>query len=767
MDQDLGDITVDQPAELVRRLRTRLSMSWFDVVAGSAADAVPSGLNAVVSSVLRLLLPTAVFRARISGRIPGVGAEFRWAMRQRYVVPRLSVSFPGFGVRLTIGHRPGEKADQVDRLLVHAFLQDLRIAYGRRPWRPGDWRRTSYPVALVDNVSATNGGCALLRLVNDVRNETGQFDPLLIVSASEQAPDDAVAAGSLDFARGAETGHQTWEQLLPEARRRLDRWGWYLPISVPEPSGGRLRPLPIAPDRPPWWARRVLPVILGAAVLLTAGGLGAYQQQTHCGAAWLGGRVDVQVAGGGECIGFSDNASYVFRSQAVGGEADLMLRLQTKIFELNQEAERLHAAPENAGLPLITLIYLAQLTIPVVNTAIAADEREELEGIAIRQNRLLNQQRPQRAPLLKVVLANAGSNMHYAPQVVDMLRPLVASDPSIVGVLGFDESRDETVQAIVRLNELGLPMIAPTLSADGLDKNSQLYFQLGAPNKQEAEMMAQYVASEGLRQARVFYTESPGDLYTRTLRQDLVGSDGALSEHGIATEPAVDWKANNDSAVGLVCGYPGAIFYAGRAEDFDQFLQQMKSTCGDAQPVHPIVADDSVSRFMASRQERQASGAAYPLVYASKAGITSCTLTLPVATAPTWNGFITQVAAAPWYACDQGGTSDRSLGPMGERVALAYDATDAYLRAVQTLGTIPISRGAIWQGLSALPPFDGISGRVDFSSRVQNSHWMALMAVNQVNDVPNDPKDPARVVFHCGWASGRDMGPHPSAACTG
>jgi hypothetical protein len=31
MDQDLGDITVDQPAELVRRLRTRLSMSWFAV----------------------------------------------------------------------------------------------------------------------------------------------------------------------------------------------------------------------------------------------------------------------------------------------------------------------------------------------------------------------------------------------------------------------------------------------------------------------------------------------------------------------------------------------------------------------------------------------------------------------------------------------------------------------------------------------------------------------------------------------------------------
>jgi hypothetical protein len=124
MDQDLGDIVVDQPAELVRRLRTRLGMSWVDVVAdagaGAGAHALPGGLNAVASRLLKVLLPPTLFRARISGWIPGVGREFRWCMRQRYVVPRLSASFPGFGVRLTKRHRPGEKGDQVDKLLVHA-----------------------------------------------------------------------------------------------------------------------------------------------------------------------------------------------------------------------------------------------------------------------------------------------------------------------------------------------------------------------------------------------------------------------------------------------------------------------------------------------------------------------------------------------------------------------------------------------------------------------------------------------------------------------
>jgi hypothetical protein len=775
MDQDLGDIVVDQPAELARRLRTRLGTSWYDVVAETGAGvgehALPAGLNAVASGLLRLLVPPALFRARISGRIPGVGREFRWLMTQRYVVPRLSGSFPGFGVRLTRRHRSGEQAGQVDRLLVHAFLQDLRVAYARRPWRPGDWRRTSYPVALLDNVGAANGGLALLRLVNDVRNETGQYDPLLVVGAGEAAPNEAVPVGELDLANCAETGHQTWEQVLPEARRRLDPWGWYLPVRVPPPSGGPLRPLPITPDAPPWWARRMLPALLGFTVLFSSTVCGVHQLQAHCGAVSIGGRVDVQVAPNGECIGYSDNAGYTFRSQAIGGEADRMTRLQAEIYQLNAEADRLHAMPENAGLPLVTLVYLAQLTIPVVNTAIVADEREELEGIAIRQNKLLNEEGPQRAPLLKVILANAGTNMHYAPLVADMLRPLIASDPSVIGVLGFDESRTETLQAIRELDVMGVPMIAPTLSADGLDQSSDLYFQLVPANIQEAELLAQFAASRGLRRAMLLYTESPGDLYTTTLRQDLAGAraggsgSGTLGEHGIAVDVVTDWTANDDRVVGDVCGYPGAVLYTGRAEDFDRFIHLVGNTCGNRRPLAPIIGDDSVSRFMSSRQERM-SAPAYPLVYASKAALASCVLNPAQAPAhPISSAFIAQVSSAPWYACDPAGAGGRSLGPMGERVALAYDATDAYIRAVESLRTIPLSRGAVWERLGALAPFDGISGRMDFGSRVQNQHWLALAAVNAVNDAPDDPRDLARVVYHCGWVD-QDASLDSSAACT-
>ena len=57
-------------------------------------------------------------------------------MRQQYLAPRQSVTFLGFAERLTAGWRDGEQPAQVDKLLLHAFLEDLRQAYRRRPGGP-------------------------------------------------------------------------------------------------------------------------------------------------------------------------------------------------------------------------------------------------------------------------------------------------------------------------------------------------------------------------------------------------------------------------------------------------------------------------------------------------------------------------------------------------------------------------------------------------------------------------------------------------------
>ena len=117
----------------------------------------------IVSQVLlwlvRRAVPGVVFRAAVSGRVPVLGRHYNWFMRQQYLAPRQSVTFLGFAERLTAGWRDGEQPDQVNKLLLHAFLEDLRQAYRRRPWRPSDWRRTAYPALLLDtSTPATSAG---------------------------------------------------------------------------------------------------------------------------------------------------------------------------------------------------------------------------------------------------------------------------------------------------------------------------------------------------------------------------------------------------------------------------------------------------------------------------------------------------------------------------------------------------------------------------------------------------------------------------------
>ncbi|GAB3940981.1 hypothetical protein GCM10027614_25530 [Micromonospora vulcania] len=212
-----------------------------------------------------------VFRAAVSGRVPVIGQHYRWFMRQQYLAPRQSVTFLGFAERLTAGWRDGEQPDQVNKLLLHAFLEDLRQAYRRRPWRPSDWRRTAYPVLLLDNVTPDNVGGALLRLIGDVRTETGRNDPLLVVASGALAPPELPEPHPLT---DADEAYDEWAEALPEMRRLRRPAAWLVVLRPDDtdtgpPSRGGIRPFS-APE-PPWWSRRFLPAAL-CLVLLASGG---------------------------------------------------------------------------------------------------------------------------------------------------------------------------------------------------------------------------------------------------------------------------------------------------------------------------------------------------------------------------------------------------------------------------------------------------------------------------------------------------------------
>lgn len=134
--------------------------------AWSSKSPLPGSLAEVADKAgerTQFAMALAKFAGRLVGlywgrdRVPGLGRERRWFMGQPYMVPRHSLDFFGFAARLTGERRDSESPDQVRKLLVHAFLEDLRVAYRRTRWgflpRRRGLRRTTHVTVLLDELS--------------------------------------------------------------------------------------------------------------------------------------------------------------------------------------------------------------------------------------------------------------------------------------------------------------------------------------------------------------------------------------------------------------------------------------------------------------------------------------------------------------------------------------------------------------------------------------------------------------------------------------
>ncbi|WFF06224.1 hypothetical protein O7622_24695 [Micromonospora sp. WMMD1076] len=749
---------------LVRRLRDwRGRRTGEDPQVGG-----DSGLGTALHVLLWLLwraVPSVVFRIAVSGRVPLVGRQYRWFMRQQYLAPRQSVTFLGFAERLTAGWRDGEHPAQVEKLLLHAFLEDLRLAYRRRFWRPGDWRRTAYPVLVLDGARPDNVGHTLVRLVDEVRNETGRNDPLLVVAVAADPPPEPAASRPL---AEAEEAYEEWAEALPENRRLRRPGAWLMLLEADDrdvdvPVGG-VPPALVAPD-PPWWARRFLPAAV--ALTLVAGlGVWAHGRWAPDCRPWPTDRVAVRLVGG-ECVGYSDTAGQVFNSEP--GQ-DRLRAVQRRIFAQNRAAEEVWRRSEHRR-PYLTLVYLGSLTGNRTRTDEESyvSEREELEGMATAQYALLQESAAaDDAALLHIVVANAGRQMRHADDAVRMLEGLARDDPTVLGVVGLVDSRTSTAAALRELNRVGLPVLAPTLSADRMDANSSLYLAMSAPNRDQARMVEAY-ARQVLRvgEAHVYWTTGEGssladDLYVATL------VDGLRERFGDRITRLDEWRSGR--RLTQECGYPGMLFFAGRWSEFDGFMRALKE-CGANPPRH-LVADDSVNRYMANPGLRASAPGNLPVTYVSKAALATCA-SLRAAQAgrdDARGSFLTWIGADGLLdppRC-RAGTGP----PVGERVSLAYDATMMTVRALESLAARlrHADTGRRWEPRSVNPVgvhaevlrqnaaggYPGVSGLIRYApdSGEPVAKRLALLTVAKVPDVDAAPVE----VFHCGVA---DAAPDP------
>lgn len=766
---DETEATVELRARLPRLLR---SGSPASTSAGDASEAAAGDIVSRMVFGVLALWPVLRLWLWISGRIPGMSQVTRWFLHQRYLAPQLSDSFLGFAVRLTASGRNDENEEQVAKLLVNAFLEDMRDAYRRPLWRPSGWRRTAYPVALLGPVAEGSAGARLLTLINDIRNETGLFDPLVVLACLETAPARPTVR---DLARiGDLTNLETLESLddRPSSEQEpdpLQRWlrnidhmrtnrlphAWFLPLRVrlPDPLDGRIREPRYAhfavPPAPPLAARRwfvalaaLMPVVLAAAAAVVW--LPPLRGAECAHWPWTSG-ISVSMMGG-ECVGYSDDADRVFSENAE------LRAMQYRIFELNRTAEKRHE--EEKSRPLVTLIYFAGFADDKANIQYPLAQAEELAGVAVQQQLWLDNRGPG-TPLLRVVIANGGTRMSNAVSVVeDHLSKLIDTDPGVLGVIGMDRSTRETSRAITLLGQLGVPELATTLSADELFDASPLYFQAVPNNRRQAALIADYIAGArypagSARAGQRFYArvelydsgDDGSDIYVANLIKDLTEE---LDERGIpfgthrwSEVPAT--CRNDDSPETL-------LFYAARNEEFTNFARQAGANC-DAGRGPVILGNDTLTRVLADPDAVKSippwSTVRY-VAYAASVmlGGAECREG-KVASEPRPTGKHVELCKGLptliGYLRDRTEIDDNYTPKWpGDRLALGFDVVGAFQQAVidSRPDDRPPNRAAVAAQLLQTT-YRGASGTIDFAqSRVAGQAPIAVLATDLSGSEP-------------------------------
>ncbi len=442
---------------------------------------------------------------------------------------------------------------------------------------------------------------------------------------------------------------------------------------------------------------------------------------------------------GGECIGYSDSSAQLF------GDDERMLAAQRAIFELNDEAERLHDVdPER---PLVSLVYFSEMTRREGEVGSADSVTEQLTGLLLRQAQA-NVRSDHNTPLLRIVVANGGFEMARAREATDLLlAQLFESDPTLLGVIGMGRTVDPVESAVGAFGDLGIPVVATTLTGESLPSRSPMYFQLVPGNKAQAQLLHEFVRHEGkpvdIHQPR----DIAGDGYLQSLRKELAALFG---------ESAFKLWDGEVADVKPTCGTDRIALFAGRQADFDGFLDQVLADCAGNLPI--ILGDDTVARFVAQADKRdEPTYDGKSILYVSLGGVVvlqnrECLSSKQKATplcaglralrdngkpehGPAWHTFGTllQQAGVPW---------------IGERVGIAYDSAGVFLDAVArnrtdrkrlTQTKLAPNRAAISHELREMS-YDGASGRIDFGQgRAGEQRPITILRLPDVKDVTVPP----------------------------
>ncbi|WP_336216402.1 ABC transporter substrate-binding protein [Nonomuraea sp. LPB2021202275-12-8] len=569
--------------------------------------------------------------------------------------------------------------EELELLLVNAFLEDLRQAYRRRRlflWPA--WARAYYCTLYLRDVSGAERPPFLSRL-HTVRRRVARWDPLLVVTSGPERADLLPSVRMVRLSADTQPGEEPYRDWLHQARHR--HGPSYLVVDGVDADVTQAPALP--PPRLGHKRVRAYWTVMAALLIVPLLASGAYiwtTDRTYC-------QTPDVLLDQGECIGISDGG-HVFHQ-----------RLARPIGIIEAENAKAVASGRH-----VEIAYIGPLTGSP--QALLAGSHGELFGVAAYQQ-AYNASTSSR-PKLRILLANPGRAFRRAVAVARQVVERLEGGAPIVGVIGMAQSRVGNQEAIAVLNAAGLPVVVTVGTADDLAVHRRVpapyFFRMAADNERQAKASAAWIraGSGDLPQARtvaLMEDVSEGDLYSTGLAADFAAAFGDV------TRLQYTGGEQLRTQVKRACDHE-LIYYTGRGDDFATFVEGLNEGCSQAR-THHVLASDDVTKYVQDNQQQLGEHPNMRLHYVTLA----------------WD----RAWESPWAGEGRGGTaqlakilaligSDRQ--PSTLHAMLAHDAALALGLAVGSAygGTDALpDKGTVLYGLGTLGTQYGTTGVIEFT----------------------------------------------------
>ncbi|WP_134661956.1 MULTISPECIES: ABC transporter substrate-binding protein [unclassified Amycolatopsis] len=263
-----------------------------------------------------------------------------------------------------------------------------------------------------------------------------------------------------------------------------------------------------------------------------------------------------------ECIGTTDG-EFVFSPD--------LADVENRIHQENTETV-------GSGKPYVTIAVLLPMTLTDHDILSREWVRHQLEGAYVAQHRANKTQSWGSVPLIRLLLANPGSQLKQWEPVVDDLIDRTGAD-RIVGVTGIGLSLDTARSAIQKLSEHRVPVVASHLAADEF---SQIpgFLRVSPTSSTYGSSMAGYVKPTA-HTATVVQDQNPGDLYPKTLATAFTKTFADATHRIVGRTESYDSSLPGIENTFLqmmpnICGdNPDVVYFAGREDHLKSFVAQL------------------------------------------------------------------------------------------------------------------------------------------------------------------------------------------------